>query len=79
MKKKIKFSDTKAVQVQTISIKGQKMISLRQFYATVKDPTLRPGRQGISIPFDEQGKEILKAMLRAFKDPNTKFTEIESE
>lgn len=68
MNKLIEVSDTKAYQIQTLLINNVKCISIRQMYATKKNPEFMPGRQGITIPYDDTGKTVVKALVRCFKE-----------
>lgn len=60
---KIKVSDTKAFNVEGVLINGAQYISIRQLYATKKDPKFRPGRQGVTIPI-EVAKQIRISMRK---------------
>ncbi len=77
---KIKISDTKQYEVELIKLekKGPTLLNVRQFYATKKDPTFKPGRQGLTLNTteDEDGRSearrVLKAMLKALKNEDQK-------
>ena len=49
----IRISETKAYSVTGVLIEGERYISIRQMYATQKDPTFKPSRKGITVPVDE--------------------------
>lgn len=84
MAKLIKISDTKAYRVSVIQMgkneKGEskkpRLLSIRQMYATQKDPTWKPAYQGITIPLDICAR-VIKAMIAVFKDPDQKVEVIE--
>ena len=59
MAKLIRVSDTKAYRMEGVEIKGERYVSIRQMYATKKDPALKPSRNGINIPI-EQAEKIAK-------------------
>ena len=61
MAKLIKISPTKAYRVEGIKIKGQDYISIRQMYATAKDPKYKPAKQGITVPDEIRGR-LLKSI-----------------
>lgn len=70
---KIKISDTKMFEVELIKLekKGPILLNVRQFYATKKDPTFKPGRQGLSLPIDgdkSEARRVLKAMIKVLKN-----------
>lgn len=69
MAKLIKVSDTKAYRIEAIRMEkgGEKLISIRQMYATKKDPTLKPGYQGMTIPADLSPRVIkaIEALIEA--------------
>lgn len=77
MAKLVKVSATKAYRIEAIEIGDAQMISVRQMYATKKDPKLKPGRQGITIPL-EQAVRVAKWIKQLATDPNTEFTILES-
>lgn len=86
MAKLIKISDTKAYRISVIqmgaNVKGEakkpKFLSIRQMYATKKDPTFKHGRQGVTINMDDT-QRVIKAMIAVFKDTDTKVEIIESK
>jgi hypothetical protein len=79
MSKLIKISDTKAYRISIIqmgaNVKGEakkpKLLSIRQMYATKKDPTFKPAYQGITIPLDI-GARVIKGLIAVFKDKEAK-------
>lgn len=71
----VKISDTKAWEIELIQMekKGPVMLNVRQFYATKKDPTFKPGRQGLTLPVAEvdgksEARRVLKAMVKLLKN-----------
>jgi len=76
----IKFSKTKAIQVELIQMekKGPVLLSLRQMYATAKDPEFKVGRQGITFQTEEgedgrsEASRVLKAMAKVLKNEDQK-------
>jgi hypothetical protein len=77
MAKLVKVSPTKAYRIEAIQIDDNQMISIRQMYATKKDPKLKPGRQGLTIPL-EQAERVAKWIKQLATDPNTEFTVLEA-
>jgi hypothetical protein len=59
MAKLIRVSDTKAYRTEGVEIKGDRFVSIRQLYATKKDPSWKPSRNGVNIPI-EQAEKIAK-------------------
>lgn len=76
MAKLIRVSDTKGYRIEAIEIDGNQMISLRQMYATKKDPKLKPGRQGLTIPLDK-AEQLARIIKKLATDPDTEFTVLE--
>lgn len=84
MSKLVKISATKAYRVSIIqmgaNVKGEpkkpRLLSIRQMYATEKDPEYKPAYQGITIPLDICAR-IIKAMIAVFKDPDPQVEVIE--
>lgn len=76
----IKISPTKAYQIEQVQMekKGPVYLSIRQMYATQKDPTYKPGRNGMMLPIeeDENGKSeasrIIKALVKTLKNEDGK-------
>lgn len=59
---RVKISDTKAYQIEGITANGVPMVSIRQLYATRKDPgNFKLGRQGVTIPAEDLSR-IVKAL-----------------
>lgn len=86
MAKLIKISATKAIRISVIQmgkkVKGQpappKLLSIRQMYATTKDPVFKPAYQGITLNIEsDEAKRVIKAMIAVFKDPDQKVEIIE--
>ncbi len=76
--KTIKDSDTKAFQIQAVeSANGQRFLGIRQLYATKNDPEFKPAKQGVSIPYNDTGRAILKAMIAMFKAEDLKFKKLD--
>jgi hypothetical protein len=77
---KVKISDTKLYEIELIKLekKGPTLLNVRQFYATKKDSTFRPGRQGLTLSTEEdadgrsEARRVLKAMLKALKNEDGK-------
>lgn len=67
----IKTSDTKAYLVEGIELGGQELVSIRQMYATRKDPNFKPARQGVTIPRKDALK-VAKALRALYKDGDFK-------
>lgn len=84
MAKLIKISPTKAYRISIIQMgknvkrepKKPLLLSIRQMYATAKDPEFKPAYQGITIPLDICSR-VIKAMIAVFKDPEPKVEIIE--
>lgn len=53
MAKRVTVSEHKAYRIEGIEIDGLQMVSIRQLYNTKKDPTWKPGRQGVTLPIDK--------------------------
>lgn len=64
MGKLIKVSDTKAFRVEGIKIGGKKMVSIRQMYATKKDPKFKPARQGVTLALEDK---VVQRVFNAVK------------
>lgn len=78
MAKTIQVSDTKAFQIQPVeSANGQRFIGIRQMYATKNDPEFKPAKQGVSIPYDDDGRRVLKAIIAYFKAEDVKFKKLD--
>lgn len=73
---RIKLSKTKAYDIELIQFekKGPLFLNVRQMYATQKDSTFRPGRQGLTLALEEDDKgrtearRVLKAMVKVLKN-----------
>jgi hypothetical protein len=82
MAKIVKVSETKAYKIEAIEIEGKKMISIRQLYQTKKDPNWKAGRNGITIPYDEEGAiplKVIRVIKKMVEDPDLEFTKIKME
>lgn len=78
--KTIKVSKTKAFRIEAVEINGQKMISIRQMYATAKDPEFKPAKQGVTIPLGEDGElavSVSSVIKRYATSDSTEFKVIE--
>lgn len=62
----VKISKTKAYKIEGINYKGKDLISIRQMYATQKDPKLKPGRAGLTFA-PEEAEAIRKAIRKIEK------------
>lgn len=82
MAKLIKVSPTKAYRISIIRMADDKektkYLSIRQMYATAKDPEYKPGYQGITIPMDIASR-IIKALITVFKDKEAKVEVIQKK
>lgn len=67
----IKISETKAYLVEGIKIGDQELVSVRQMYATRKDPNFKPARQGVTIPRKE-ALRVAKALRALYKEGDFK-------
>jgi hypothetical protein len=76
MGKLVKVGPYKAFKIEAIQIGEQQLLSVRQMYATKKDPTYKPAKQGITIPIDVADK-IAKYIKDMANDPTLEFKEIE--
>ncbi len=56
MAKRVTVSEHKAYRIEGVEIGGDNYVSVRQLYNTKKDPTWKPGRQGVTIPVDKAAK-----------------------
>ena len=77
MAKRVRVSDTKAFRIEAVQIGDMQGISIRQMYATKKDPTFKPGHQGILLPLDVAAKVLRIAGKMAISD-DTEFTVLET-
>lgn len=76
----VKISKTKAFNIELVQMekKGAVFLSLRQMYATQKDPEYKPGRNGMMLPIeeDEMGKSeasrVIKALIKTLKNEDEK-------
>lgn len=65
---RIKISEHKAWNVELIKMekKGPTLVSIRQMYSTKKDPSWKPGRNGLTLSLEEiEGKTEVGRLLRA--------------
>lgn len=76
MGKLVKVGPYKAFRIEAIQIGEQQLISIRQLYATKKDPAFKPAKQGITIPVDVADK-IGKYLKDMANDDTLEFKEIE--
>lgn len=76
--KRFKVSDYKGFQVEGILVKGKPMLSIRQFYATKKDPEFRPGRQGVTIELEAADRLLSALQQVADLDPDS-YNEVNYE
>lgn len=65
--KVIKVSSSKGYRIEAIEIKGQKMISIRQLYATKNDPELKPAKQGITLPLEVGELAVAELIAKTIK------------
>lgn len=81
MAKLVIVTPTKAYRISIIqmgaNVKGEarkpKLLSIRQMYRTKKEPDVwKPGYGGITLPLDNIGKRIIRAIIAVFKDPDQK-------
>jgi hypothetical protein len=79
--KLIELSETKAYKVEAIKMEdGSKFLSVRQMYATKADPgNFKPGRQGMTLPWGDEGLNVLREAGKLMKDPETKFKKLKKE
>lgn len=74
---KLTFSATKEIRVTPIRAGGQNLITIRQFYATKKEPgVMKPGHKYITVPADEDGLEILRAAAKFIKNEDTEYKDV---
>jgi|SRR6185503_2467344 len=72
----IKISKTKAYRIELIRMekKGPVFLSIRQLYATQKDPEYKPGRNGLTLPIAEgedgksEAQRVIKALVKTLKN-----------
>jgi hypothetical protein len=82
MAKMFKASPTKAYKVEAIEYEGQKLISIRQHYKTVKEPDeWKPGYQGITFPVEGSAKigAYLTKLAAAVAAGEVEFTVVEKK
>lgn len=81
MAKLVVVTPSKAYRISIIqmgdNVKGDarkpKLLSIRQMYKTQKEPDIwKPGFGGITLPLDNIGKRIIRAIIAVFKDPDQK-------
>lgn len=69
----VKISKTKAYKVEQVQLEkgGTVFLSVRQMYATQKDPEYKPGRNGLMLPLaeeeDTEGRSEATRVLKALK------------
>lgn len=71
----VKVSKTKAYRIELIKMgaKGKTLLSVRQLYATEKDPEFKPSRSGLSIPIEEdEAKRVIKGLVKTLKNEDGK-------
>lgn len=71
----IKVSPTKAFNIELIRLekKGPVYLSIRQMYATQKDPTYKPGRNGMTIPVEDgEARRVIKGLIKVLKNEGDK-------
>jgi hypothetical protein len=78
MAKLIKVSPTKAFRVEAVQVGEVQGISIRQMYATQKDPKYKPARQGMFLPIEDSVAErVLRTAGKMAVNPDTEFTVLE--
>jgi len=78
MAKLIKISATKALRMEGVEIADARFVSIRQMYATKKDPSFKHGRQGINIPI-ENAEKIAKYLKALAEGDDFKEIELNKE
>lgn len=71
----IKVSPTKAFNIELIRLEknGPVYLSIRQMYATQKDPTYKPGRNGMTIPVEDgEARRVIKGLIKVLKNEDDK-------
>lgn len=76
MAKRIVVSPTKAFRIEAVQIGDVQGISIRQMYATKKDPVYKPAKQGVFLPL-EQAAKVLRTAGKMAVDTETQFVVIE--
>jgi hypothetical protein len=67
----LKISPTKAFRIELIRMetKGPVYLSIRQMYATKKNPDYKPGRQGLTIPVEDgEARKVIKGLIKTLKN-----------
>lgn len=74
---RIEVGDHKSIRIEAVEMRGQQYISLRQMYRTKRDPTWKPGRQGMMLEVGEQKANIAgrvsRVITKLLEDPDTVF------
>lgn len=71
----IKLSPTKAFRIELIRMEkgGPVYLSIRQMYATKKDSTYKPGRQGMTLPVEDgEARRVIKGLIKTLKNDEGK-------
>lgn len=78
MAKLIKVSPTKAFRIEAVQVGEVQGISIRQMYATQKDPKYKPARQGMFLPVEDGVAErVLRAAGKMAVSDATEYTVLE--
>lgn len=65
----VELSVTKAYSIESIEIREQRLVSIRQMYRSKGDPEWKPARQGITIPVEIAEEMARKIRVVARRDP----------
>jgi hypothetical protein len=75
-RKTIEISDTKAIRVEAVEIKGEKYVSIRQMYRRKGETEWNHAKQGINIPLDGAAG-VLKYATKFATSDSTTFSKVE--
>lgn len=71
----IKVSPTKAYRLELVKFKkdGPTFLSVRQLYATTKDPEYKPSKNGMTIPIEDgEARRVIKGLIKVLKNEDEK-------
>ena len=71
----LKISPTKAFRIELIRLQkgGPVYLSVRQLFATKKDPEYKPGRNGMTIPIEDgEARRVIKGLIKTLKNEDNK-------
>ena len=75
-RKTIEITDTKAIRVEAVQIRGEFYISLRQMYRKKGEKEWKHARQGLNVPLESFG-DVAKFATKFATSDDTTWSEVE--